>query len=632
VIQARGIEAPVIKAPVIKAPVIKAPVEAPVIEAEVIEAMQAKLFDELLELLSQDLPGVADIALTEANLAAETTRIQSLQVIGAVAESLIEKLVDEEIGALGEAWLREATREADDLAAVAAWLIEECMEDLISIAAETLERQSLSTSTKFPEASAEPAKSAEATKLSRQKVEDMTETSAKQDEKHSRLTVLAEIEGPIEAAGLKDTGSEAEEAKLHEKTQDSVQTEHASPEIGRDKEGKAKFTKDRARVSAANRRITPDNRGAHLKIPKSIEVEPSANLARKDDGVIVETISFADNPAESLEFPADSIDKSTAFPANSIEAAPPPEPPVNSFETEKRRMAKRLEKMRALNKPASSLKSQEDPAALVHNALITEFINEPWLAGLVQVQLNEEQRQADRRKQQSAKAISFDVPDEYVHIAFTPGIHSPNMYSHGSASLMSMSYVSEPPYDEHLEFVSLADSEGHPLISLHSIGEDEAFIHQVVKDYYSRLVDPCASTVLAYAELIQAEAELIAPCWYWVLVNNYIGGLALFSLAPSELSRVVEVVHFSTVLLPHYAPALTYFCEWLWRYDPCDEIRVKLYCGQTFPAEVETAFTQLNFRHKTQPSTRLRESSVHMMETDRPPGGRFEDDLSLEPL
>lgn len=143
-----------------------------------------------------------------------------------------------------------------------------------------------------------------------------------------------------------------------------------------------------------------------------------------------------------------------------------------------------------------------------------------------------------------------------------------------------------------------------------------------MKDYYSRLVDPCASTVLAYAELIQAEAELIAPCWYWVLVNNSIGGLALFSLVPSELSRVVEVVHFSTVLLPHYTPALTYFCEWLWRYDPCDEIRIKLYCGPVLPAEVETAFTHLNFRHKTQPSNR----SVHMMETDRPPGGRFEDD------
>lgn len=446
------------EAPVIEALVI----EAPVIEAAVIEAMQAKLVDELLELLSQDLAGVADKALTEANIAAETARNQSLQVMGAVAESLIEKLV-EETGALGETWLREATREADDLAIVAAWLIEECMEDLISIAAETLERQGLSTSTKFAEASAEPAKSAEATRLSRQKVADMTETSAKHDEEHSQLTVLAEIEGPIEAAGLKDTESEAEEAKLHERTQDSVQIEYTSPKIGRDKEGKAKFTKDRAEVSAANRMITPDNKGAQLKIPKSMEVETSANLGRKDDGVIVETISFADNPGELLEFPADSIDEPTALSANSIEAAPPPEAPVNSIETEKRRMAKRLEKMRALNKPASSPK---DPATLVLNALITEFVNEPWLAGLVQVQLNEEQRQADRRKQQSAKAISFDVPDEYVHIAFTPGIHSPNIYSRASASLMSMSYVSEPPNDEDLEFVSLTDSEDHPLISL----------------------------------------------------------------------------------------------------------------------------------------------------------------------
>lgn len=261
----------------------------------------------------------------------------------------------------------------------------------------------------------------------------------------------------------------------------------------------------------------------------------------------------------------------------------------------------------------------------VASALMEEIFPSSWLISFAEAILVEEQRQEVLRNKFEGK-ITIEVPDNYMDVAFTPGIHSPNIYSQASLSLYSMSPVTEQDEEVIFSFVYLADTKGSARIGLGNIGEHPAYIYKTVKDYYAQLRDPVLSTVLSYEDLLVAETKLASPCWYWFKVNNRIGGLLLFSLDESETSRRITVMHYSTLYLAHYPACLKYFCDWLWHSDPCEEVRVNLYSGEALTSEVKKAYIQMGFRWKTLQDEAFLSYTMHVMGLERPEGREFADD------
>jgi hypothetical protein len=296
---------------------------------------------------------------------------------------------------------------------------------------------------------------------------------------------------------------------------------------------------------------------------------------------------------------------------------------------ERSKEGKRLEKMKIRAEAEASemaLGGNTKAVEAVLDDLIEEMVSLSWLKDFSEVELNDARHQTDVLAKY-AERDTIDRPSEQMHIAFTPGMHSPNVYSQASlASLVSMSVASEHDEEVVVSFVYLADTKGTGTINLSNVGDDLTVIYKVVKDYYAQLKEPILSTALSYDDLLEAETGLSRPCWYWLLVNKRIGGLVLFSLNSSESSRRVEVVHFSTLYLAHYKPCLSYFCGWLWSSDPCEEVRVHLYCGQGLPNEVKKAFTTLEFRWKSHIDEAFPSYTRHTMGLDRPSGAEFGDD------
>jgi len=289
---------------------------------------------------------------------------------------------------------------------------------------------------------------------------------------------------------------------------------------------------------------------------------------------------------------------------------------------------KQLAKEKAeLERSLQSRRTIEGTAEAVLKSLIEEFVKLPWVDKVAEVQLNEERRLAEIRVTYADNVISMEVPDDYVQIAFTPGIHSPNIYSLSSLSLFSLSNAASDLEEEvHVSFVYLADTKGKARLGLGNISYDAAYIYKIVKDYYEQLRDPILPTVLSYDDLLTAEARLQLPCWYWFTVNGRVGGLLLFSLDMTGDSRKVEVLHFSTIYLTHYSACLKYFCDWLWHSDPCEEIRVDLYSGESLPSEVKKAYVGLDFKWKTETDETFPNYLLHVMGLERPSGVKFGDD------
>lgn len=287
-------------------------------------------------------------------------------------------------------------------------------------------------------------------------------------------------------------------------------------------------------------------------------------------------------------------------------------------------------------RPSSSSKRLEADEVLstaVLQSVIDSFIELPWLTSVAEVQLHEEQRQAEIRVQYADPVISIEVPDEYVHIAFTPGIHSPNVYSMASLSLISLSAASDQDEEPVYAFVGASDTKGAAKVSLAHIGTEVEFIHKVVKNYYAQLRDPVVSTVLTYNELREAEERLEVPCWYWLLVNGRIGGVVLFSLdRAGSGGRCLEVQHFSTIYLAHYNACLKHLCGWIWHADPCDVVKVRLYSNHGVPSEINRSFIQLDFNCTTYQDGVFSRYTQHLMELDRPSGLELVDDSFLSAM
>jgi hypothetical protein len=279
-----------------------------------------------------------------------------------------------------------------------------------------------------------------------------------------------------------------------------------------------------------------------------------------------------------------------------------------------------------LNKPAVFVKTApaneaERLADLLLQGLVNDFLGLPWLDSVAKVQLNEEIHQANIRSQYKTASFALEVPDDYGHIAFTPAIHSPNLYSGLNATRLYSANESEAHEDDvSRSFLAESDVEGKARIKLSHIGTSADFIYRMLKDYFALLQEPVVSSVQSLDDLLKTESQLTTPCWYWVVVNNHIGGVVLFSLDPIAPRRRVEVVHFSTIYLSLYKPCLAYFCDWLWSSDACEELRVRLVSGVRLPGEVEGAFEELNFRAIQDSGSGQRFVSLH-----RPTDSRFDD-------
>jgi hypothetical protein len=280
-----------------------------------------------------------------------------------------------------------------------------------------------------------------------------------------------------------------------------------------------------------------------------------------------------------------------------------------------------LSKPTAYAKPTQANEADK-LADLLLQGLTNDFIDQAWLESVVNVQLNEEIRQASIRSQYKTTALPLDFPDEYVHIAFTPAIHSPNLYSGLNSTRLYSANESEAQEDDATRsFVVQGDAEGQARIQLSHIGANADFIYRMLKDYFALLKEPVLSSVQSLDDLFQTESKLTTPCWYWVVVNQRIGGVALFSLDPIAPCRRVELVHFSTIYLSLYKPCLAYFCDWLWSSDACEELRVRLVSGVKLTGEVKSAYEKLDFR-----AIQAKGSSGHrFVSLQRPAEWGFED-------
>ena len=246
-------------------------------------------------------------------------------------------------------------------------------------------------------------------------------------------------------------------------------------------------------------------------------------------------------------------------------------------------------------------------ADMIYNEYLSEFIGLDWLQKVAE-NILEFERDNEKKRTVPTLNIHPEVAEDNTNEIFTPGIHSPAQYSIGSNEMPNESEESPLPSkkdeeDYKLEFADFEVLENLTSVDFKPVKAYEETMSKILEDYYENIPE-LQLQVLPQIDILEQELEKgTNPCWYWALSQNKIVGLLAFKFDPSKEDRQLVLVHYSSLSDSAYMMILDKAVEFLWKLDPCQEIRVNLYMTggiPELPREIKAKYTELKFKWKTQ--------------------------------
>jgi len=246
-------------------------------------------------------------------------------------------------------------------------------------------------------------------------------------------------------------------------------------------------------------------------------------------------------------------------------------------------------------------------ADMIYNEYLSEFIGLDWLQKVAE-NILEFERDNEKKRTVPTLNIHPEVAEDNTNEIFTPGIHSPAQYSIGSNEMPNESEESPIPSkkeeeDYKFEFADFEVLENLTSVDFKPVKAYEETMSKILEDYYENIPE-LQLQVLPQIDILEQELEKgTDPCWYWALSQNKIVGLLAFKFDPSKEDRQLVLVHYSSLSDSAYMMILDKAVEFLWKLDPCQEIRVNLYMTggiPELPREIKAKYTELKFKWKTQ--------------------------------
>lgn len=260
-----------------------------------------------------------------------------------------------------------------------------------------------------------------------------------------------------------------------------------------------------------------------------------------------------------------------------------------------------------------ALKQHKDKlAGALYEDLLTDWFNSSWLQTLAEELLD---------KHQAPKTnITLNIPnadngivgisDKLDSDAFTPRIHSPNVYSNASDSEqpnigeLQFSTIDEPltyewPFEiapDGLEFTKKD-------LRYVAISASTTTVDSALSNYFIRLPIELETLVAAPKPLVKNVQSGCDSSLHWVVAKDLIIGLVVTSTDPYH-DEVLNVLHFSTVEYRFYSSVLSGVLAWLWAIHPSDEVRMSIQSSPNsdndrLEQKLKAKLTELGFVWKT---------------------------------
>lgn len=202
--------------------------------------------------------------------------------------------------------------------------------------------------------------------------------------------------------------------------------------------------------------------------------------------------------------------------------------------------------------------------------------------------------------------VEVKEADDYVMENFTPGMHSPNIYSvrceseHGEEEKDLLSSKGSDIFEDlGLDFATVESFDDISNLEWKPLKIQEPLIKHVLNEYF-RFIPSIIKSVFPSIDVLRQEVNTgIDPSWYWGLKNDKILGLLIYTLDSSTLAgRNLNIHHISCLHERSFQSLIDSATKFLFAIDSCDDIRVNLFTeiGRELPSDVKKIFTNLKFK------------------------------------
>ncbi|CAG9310870.1 unnamed protein product [Blepharisma stoltei] len=259
----------------------------------------------------------------------------------------------------------------------------------------------------------------------------------------------------------------------------------------------------------------------------------------------------------------------------------------------------------------------EKICSILYDEIVNEFLKEAWV-GQLSENMIENANMLERRRTtvvpqlifSDSIAVEVKEAEDYAIENFTPGMHSPNIYSIRDNDIpeeeKSISSVRSGIFEDlGLDFATIDSFRDLGSLEFKPLNIQEHLIGHVLNEYFRFIPSLIKAAFPNIEQLKQEVMNGIDACWYWALKNEKILGLLIYSLDPSyKTGRNLIIHHISCLHEKSYPQIIDLATTFLWNIDTCDEIRVNLFSGMgnDIPSQIKKIFTNLKFKWKTHSS------------------------------
>ena len=219
----------------------------------------------------------------------------------------------------------------------------------------------------------------------------------------------------------------------------------------------------------------------------------------------------------------------------------------------------------------------------------------------------------------------IEVAEDNVMEAYTPGAHSPNNYTPDAEhSLVSDQMNAENTINsdqpEELDFNFTRENLAGFEFYLQPIAVLESQLHAVLDEYYELMPRTLLDVSLSIDSLLIDATKVYDPCWFFIMCENLVTGLLVYSRDFTRTGHKIIISHLSTLNYSLYRQGISLVNSWIMTNEICDEIRIQLYSelNKNLISEIKQLYSELGFSWKAHSQLSLYKKTASVMGLRRP--------------
>jgi hypothetical protein len=268
-------------------------------------------------------------------------------------------------------------------------------------------------------------------------------------------------------------------------------------------------------------------------------------------------------------------------------------------------------------------------ADIFYSDLIDAFFNNLNFQEVAMVALENfvslERRRTTMMPAADLNSSVVEVAEDNVMEAYTPGAHSPNVYTpnaehslitdrESAENTINSEQLEEPDFNFSRENLSGFE------FYLQPVAVAESQLQGVLDEYYELIPRVLLDVALPIDSLLLDATKTYDPCWFFIMCENLVVGLLVYSRDLTRTGHKTIVSHLSTLNYSLYKKGINLVTSWLMANEICDEIRVQLFTdlNKNVISEIKQLYSELGFSWKAHSQISLYKKTASVMGLRRP--------------